>query len=75
MRLNIEIPNSLYTQLKVKAVQLDCSIEALIVAHVRTEVSTANKRTGKRVSLPLIKSTRPGHLNLTNSQIDEILEP
>jgi hypothetical protein len=76
MRTTVDIPNPVYRQLKAKAALQGCSVKELILRGVKAELNgTPEKKSAYRVSLPLIKSKRPGSLKLTNRQINELLFP
>ncbi len=72
MRTTIDIPDELYRALKVKAAREGTTVRRLVLEGV--ELAQQQKPAPKRAfELPLIRSRRPGTLNLTNEQIDDIL--
>ena len=74
MRTTVDIPNPVYRQLKSRAALQGCSVRELILRGIKTELNgSAEKKSRYRVSLPIIKSKRPGSLKLTNAQINEVL--
>jgi hypothetical protein len=76
VRTTVDIPSPLYRQLKAKAALQGSSVKELILRGVKAELnSTLEKKAGYRVSLPLIKSKKPGSLKLTNRQINDLLFP
>ena len=76
MRTTIDIPDRLYRRLKLVAALRSCSVEDLVLLGVEAQVkSPGTKRKNKRVTLPIIESTEPGRLRLTNRRINEILFP
>jgi len=76
MRTTVDIPDSVYRQLKSKAALRGCSVKALILRGVEAELAgERNKPSGSRVAPPLIRSKRPGWLKLDNKTINEILFP
>lgn len=76
MRTTVDIPDPIYRQLKSKAALQGCSVKALILKGVETELNGETKGGGaRRTHLPLIKSKRPGWLKLTNKTINEIILP
>lgn len=76
MRTTVDIPDPTYRQLKARAALRGCSVKALILRGVEAELSDEERRRPKeRVTLPLIKSKRPGWLRLSNKTIHEILLP
>ena len=76
MRTTVDIPDPTYRQLKARAALRGCSVKELILRGVEAELNgeKPGKHEGK-VTLPLIKSKRPGWLRLTNKSVDELLLP
>ena len=76
MRTTVDIPDPTYRQLKAKAALRGCSVKELILRGVEAELNgeTQKKHKGK-VTLPLVKSKRPGWLRLSNKTIHERLLP
>lgn len=75
MRTTVDIPDSAYRQLKAKAALEGCSVKALVIRMVETELLGPARRKKRRIRLPLIESDRPATLHLTNDQVNEILYP
>ena len=76
MRTTVDIPDPIYRQLKSRAALRGCSVKQLILLGVEAELEGERGRQRKgRISLPLIKSKRPGTLRLSNKTINEILLP
>jgi len=73
MRITIEIPVALYRQLTVKAAREKRSIAELILQSVETGLRLARAKKGTPVTLPLIRSRRPGSLRIDNAKIFEII--
>ena len=74
MRTTIDIPDELYRELKVKAAREGQSIREIALRGVRRELEQAEAQSRrKRFEIPVISSSRPGALHLTNEQIDDIL--
>ncbi len=76
MRATIELPEPVFEILQARAEQQHSSIQAVILEAIEKEIgqgqTTAEVK--GRVSLPLVRSSRPGSLHsLTNAEIDEIL--
>ncbi len=72
MRKTLDIPDPTYRKLKAKAAQLGCSVEDLILRSVDSRLSN-KPRKRRRVHLPLLRSSQPGTLFLTNQQIYRII--
>jgi len=76
MRTTVDIPDPVYRRLKAKAAQQGCSVKELVLRGLRAQLENRKRvGKGKRVALPIIGSRRAGWLQLTNSQINEILFP
>jgi plasmid stability protein len=72
----VDIPDPIYRRLKARAAQEGRSIKELVLHGVEAELNGESPRKDQeRVTLPLIRSKRPGWLKLTNKTIDEILLP
>lgn len=74
MRTTVDIPDSIYRDLKAQAAREGSSVKKLIlrgVEHVRRENS--RKLSSKRVKSPVIPSKRPGTMHIDNATIDDIL--
>lgn len=72
MRTTVDIPDPLYRELKGKAAREGRSIKELILRCVEHELRNRNRRT-MRVSPPIVRSKRPGTLELDNAKIFEII--
>ena len=76
MRATIKLPEPVFQILQARAEQRSLSIQAVILEAIEKEIAhgpTPVEAQG-RVSLPLIRSGRPGSLHsLTNAEIDDIL--
>ncbi len=72
MRTTVDIPDSLYRDLKSKAAGEGRSVKELILRGVEIELQL--KPTRRRpVSLPLVRSKQPGTVALDNAKIFEII--
>jgi hypothetical protein len=75
MRTTVDIPDSLYRELKSKAAVKGCSVKELILRGVQAEIHGKQPPKRRRVTLPIFESKSPGSLKLTNQRINEILFP
>jgi hypothetical protein len=76
MRTTIDIPDTLYRELKVRAAYHGCSIKELVLRGVRAELQQNGDSTkADKIKFPVIPSKKPGWLKLSNTEIDEILFP
>ena len=73
MRTTVDIPDSLYRELKSRAANEGRSVKELILRGVEQELRRPRKRHYRRISLPLIPSGRPGSVDLDNEKIFEIV--
>lgn len=75
MRTTVDIPDRLYRQLKSRAAREGSSTRALILRGVKEVLKAERPKTGVPVSLPIVKSKRPGSVALDNANIYEIAFP
>jgi hypothetical protein len=73
MRTTVDIPDPVYRQLKSRAANEGSSTKELILRGVKQVLKRRGRKSTKRVKLPLIKSKRPGTLELDNEKIFEII--
>jgi hypothetical protein len=76
MKATIELREPLFDLLQARAEQRNSTIQAIILEAIQKEIVSgeAPGEVKGRVSLPLIRSSRPGSLHsLTNAEIDDIL--
>lgn len=72
MRTTIDIPDATYRELKVRAARDGVSVRKLVLDAVQRSL-TQPAALKKPFVIPIIPSSRPGTLELTNEQIDDIL--
>ena len=75
MRATIELPEKVFHLLQARAEQRSSTIQAVILEAIQKEIADAPApaEVKRRVSLPLIRSSRPGSLHsLTNTEVDDI---
>ena len=70
MRTTIDIPDETLRELKVKAAREGTTVRQLVLRGVERALTEAVPV--RKLELPLIRSSRPGTLELTNEQIDEL---
>jgi hypothetical protein len=75
MRTTVDIPDRLYRQLKSRAAREGSSTRALILRGVKEVLKAERRRTGVSVSLPIVRSRRPGTVALDNASIYDIAFP
>ncbi|KAA6458184.1 hypothetical protein DYQ86_19880 [Acidobacteria bacterium AB60] len=72
MRTTVDIPDDIYRDLKIKAVQEKLPVRQIILRSIQRELGANESQPVRKLQLPLIHSARPGTLSLTNELIDEI---
>ena len=72
MRTSIDIPDPLYRDIKVHAATEGRTVRDVILEAVTAQLANRNAAPAKPFRVPVIHSKRPGTLNLTNEQIDEL---
>lgn len=73
MRTTVDIPDSLYRELKSKAAREKRSVKQLILRGVEVELRGKVKKRRRRVTFPLVPSKRPGTLVIDNAKIFELI--
>lgn len=71
MRTTIDIPDETYRAIRILAAERGETLRKLVLEGLDL-VREKNQPPRKRFEVPVIHSSRPGTLNLTNEQIDEI---
>jgi hypothetical protein len=72
MRTTIDIPDQTYCELKVKAARERKPVREIVVRALKRELEPAEDGPIRKMRFPVIPSSRPGTLNLTNEQIDDL---
>ena len=72
MRTTVDIPDPLYREIKIHAANEGRSIRDVILEGVQMRLANHSTAPAKPFKVPIIRSKRPGTLNLTNEQIDEL---
>ena len=75
MRTTVDIPDGMYRQLKSRAAREGSSTRALILRGVKEVLKTERRKAGVPVSLPIVRSKRPGTVALDNARIYDIAFP
>ncbi|MEZ5292416.1 MAG: hypothetical protein R2745_15145 [Vicinamibacterales bacterium] len=73
MRTTIDIPDPIYRRLKAKAAGEGRSVKALLLEAAEAALAPAARAVAAPVSLPLVRSSRPGTLELTNARIYDVI--
>ena len=72
MRTTVDIPDETYRDLKMKAAREGTPVRQIVLRGIQRELEGAAEKPIRKLRLPLIRSSRPGTLELTNEQIDEL---
>jgi hypothetical protein len=72
MRTTVDIPDETYRELKIMAARQGRPVREIVLQGIQQELEGGRERTVRKLQLPLIRSSRPGTLKLTNEQIDEL---
>ena len=75
MRTTVDIPDRMYRQLKSRAAREGSSTRALILRGVKEVLKSERRESGVPVSLPIVRSKRPGTVVLDNARIYDIAFP
>lgn len=71
MRTTIDIPDETYRAIKILAAERGTTVRELVLEGM--ELARLHRSTpAKKFEVPVIRSKRPGTLDLTNEQIDEL---
>lgn len=73
MLITVDIPDVLYRQLVAKAAREKRSVKDLILRSIETGLRLPQAKKGPRVRFPLIRSKRPGSLEIDNEKIYQII--
>jgi hypothetical protein len=72
VRTTVDIPDAVYRRLKTRAASEGRSAKALILLGVEQVLTVRGRKSG-RVALPIVRSKRPGAVQLDNAKIYEII--
>ena len=75
MRTTVDIPDGMYRQLKSRAAREGSSTRALILKAVKEVLKAERPKAGRSVSLPIVRSRRPGTVALDNATIYDLAFP
>ena len=73
MRTTVDIPDPVYRRLKVRAAREGRSVKELILRGAEHMLKSPERQTGRRVTLPIVRSKHPGSVRLDNARIYEII--
>lgn len=73
MRISIDIPDKLHSELKRTAAREGLTIRELVIRALTNDLHTDDLRISK-VNLPILTSKTPGKLKLDNRKIYDLIE-
>jgi hypothetical protein len=75
MRTTIDIPDELYREIRIEAARRGTTVRQIVLNGIERELrpTAGSENPRKKFEIPVIPSSRPGTLRLTNEQIDDIL--
>ena len=73
MRTTVDLPDPLFRELKAVAARRGTSLKNVIRDAVEVEIRKSQRKAIRRVKFPLLQSSEPGTLKLTNADIEDIL--
>lgn len=73
MRTTVDIPDPIYTRLRSRAVSEGSTAKELILRGVEQVLKDKKRKSRRRVKLPIVRSKRPGELQIDNAKIYDII--
>lgn len=73
VRTTIDIPDAMYRRLRTRAAGEGRSAKALILQGVEQVLKSKPRTSGRRVTLPIVKSKRPGTMRIDNARIYDVI--
>jgi Antitoxin ParD len=73
MRTTIDVPEPVFRKMKATAALRGVSLKDFVLSAVEHEMAKKRAPRDYMVQVPLIRSRRPGKLNLTNAEIEDLL--
>jgi hypothetical protein len=73
MRTTVDIPDPIYKRLRSRAVSEGSTAKELILRGVEQVLKDKKKKSRRRVKLPIVRSKRPGELQIDNAKIYDVI--
>jgi hypothetical protein len=73
MRTTIDIPDAMYRRLRTRAAAEGRSAKALVLQGVEHVLGSKPPAPGRRITLPLVRSKRPGTIRIDNARIYDVI--
>ena len=76
MRTTLDLPDKLLCEAKASAARRGVTLKTLVAEALEKELwaPAKGKAQKRRMEFPLIRSKRPGHLKISNAQIEAFLD-
>jgi hypothetical protein len=68
-----DLPDPLLRELKAVAASRGTSLKNVIRKAVESDIHAEERKAERRTKFPLLPSSKPGSLNLTNAEIEDLL--
>ena len=68
--VTVSLPEDVYRVARIRAAERDTSVSAMVREYLE---SLGEDREQIRARFPILKSTQPGELKITNREIDDLL--
>ncbi len=73
MRTTVDVPDPIFRKMKATAALRGLSLKQFLLNAVEQEMAKKPSARDYKVTVPLIRSKRPGKRALTNAQIEDLL--
>lgn len=73
MRTTIDIPDAMYRRLKARAATEGRTAKTLILKGVEEVLASKPAARGRPVTLPIVRSQRPGTMQLDNARVYDVI--
>jgi hypothetical protein len=73
MRTTVDIPDPIYRRLRSRAVSEGSTAKELILRGVEQVLKEKKTKSRRRVKLPIVRSKRPGELQIDNAKIYNVI--
>jgi hypothetical protein len=73
MRTTVDIPDPVYRRLRSRAASEGSTAKELILRGVEQVLKDKSRKSRKRVKLPIVRSKRPGELQIDNAKIYDVI--
>jgi hypothetical protein len=74
MRITLDIPDEIHARLKALAKREGTTMRAIVLRAIEAELEAEGQGPTRRGRFPVLKSTRPGSLNIDNETIYDLID-